>query len=67
VQAYSPRNVVHAFRLHLPDEIDDEFAAWLAEAYEVGAQHHPSGGRQTTADMPPTASASSFGGRPEAR
>jgi hypothetical protein len=54
VQAYSPKNVVHAFRLDRPDEIDDEFAAWLAEAYEVGGQHHLSGGRQTTADTPPS-------------
>jgi hypothetical protein len=32
--------VLHAFRLHAPDEVDDEVAAWLAEAYRVGAQEH---------------------------
>ena len=36
----APRNVLHAFRLHAPDEVDDEVAAWLAEAYRVGAQEH---------------------------
>jgi hypothetical protein len=40
VQTYSPRNVLHAFRLASPEEIDDEFAGWLAEAYEVGEQKH---------------------------
>jgi len=37
---FSPRNVLHAFRLTSPDEIDDEFAGWLAEAYAVGEQRH---------------------------
>jgi hypothetical protein len=40
VQAFSPRNVLHAFRLHSPDEVDAEFAGWLAEAYRVGEQRH---------------------------
>jgi hypothetical protein len=40
VETYSPRNVLHAFRLTAPDEIDDEFAAWLGEAYRVGRQEH---------------------------
>jgi hypothetical protein len=40
VETYSPRNVLHAFRLTEPDEVDDEFAGWLAEAYEVGRQRH---------------------------
>jgi hypothetical protein len=40
VQVFSPRNVLHAFRLANPDEVDDEFAQWLAEAYRVGAQEH---------------------------
>jgi hypothetical protein len=31
---------VHAFRLTGPAEVDQEFAAWLAEAYQVGAQRH---------------------------
>jgi Domain of unknown function (DUF5655) len=37
VEAYSPRNVVHAFRLTAPADVDHEFAGWLAEAYQVGA------------------------------
>jgi len=40
VDTYSPRNVVHAFRLASPADVDGEFVAWLAEAYQVGAQHH---------------------------
>ena len=44
VDTYSPRNVVHAFRLRSPDEVDDEVRAWLAEAYAVGEQRHLGGG-----------------------
>ena len=40
VETYSPRNVVHTFRLTSPADVDDEFVAWLAEAYQVGAQKH---------------------------
>jgi hypothetical protein len=40
VDTFSPRNVVHAFRLASPAEVDAEFAAWIGEAYRVGAQHH---------------------------
>jgi hypothetical protein len=40
IDALSPRNVVHAFRLTAPDEVDDQFTAWLGEAYAVGAQRH---------------------------
>jgi len=40
VETISPRNVVHAFRLTSAAEIDDEFVAWLAEAYQVGTQQH---------------------------
>ena len=40
IEALSPRNVVHAFRLAGPGEVDQEFAGWLAEAYRVGAQEH---------------------------
>ena len=40
VDAYSPRNVVHAFRLSGPADVDTEFGAWLAEAYAVGEQRH---------------------------
>jgi len=40
VESFSPRNHLHAFRLAGPDEADEEVAAWLAEAYQVGAQRH---------------------------
>jgi hypothetical protein len=40
VDTFSPRNVVHAFRLASPADVDPEFAAWLGEAYRVGAQRH---------------------------
>jgi hypothetical protein len=38
--AYSPRNIVHAFKLATPDDVDSEFAGWLGEAYRVGSQEH---------------------------
>ena len=38
VEVFSPGNVLHAFRLHSPDEVDEEFSGWLAEAYLVGTQ-----------------------------
>ncbi len=40
IEVYSLRNVLHAFRLSSPAEVDEEFGAWLAEAYEVGEQRH---------------------------
>jgi uncharacterized protein DUF5655 len=40
IDSFSPRNHVHQFRLARLDEVDDEVAAWLAEAYLVGQQHH---------------------------
>jgi hypothetical protein len=40
IDTYSPRNIVHTFRVHGPDEVDDEVAGWLAQAYRVGAQEH---------------------------
>ena len=40
VQVFSPRNVLHAFRLTGPDEVDPAFVGLLTEAYEVGQQHH---------------------------
>ena len=40
VDTISPRNVVHAFRLAAPGEVNAEFTGWLAEAYRVGAQQH---------------------------
>ena len=46
IQTFSPRNVLHAFTLTGPREVDAEFAGWLAESYDVGAQlhlHRPAG------------------------
>jgi Domain of unknown function (DUF5655) len=40
VQTISPRNHVHAFRLRTPADVDADVEAWLAEAYDVGAQRH---------------------------
>jgi Domain of unknown function (DUF5655) len=40
VETYSPRNVLHAFRLGSPEEVDEELRGWLAEAYDVGCQRH---------------------------
>lgn len=40
VETFSPRNHLHAFRLSSPAEVDDQFRAWLAEAYLVGDQQH---------------------------
>lgn len=40
VETFSPRNVLHAFRLTSPDEIDPQFQGWLVEAYDVGQQRH---------------------------
>jgi hypothetical protein len=40
VEVFSRRNVLHAFRLTHPDEVDEELAGWLAEAYQVGEQKH---------------------------
>jgi hypothetical protein len=38
VEVFSPRNVLHAFRLTSPAQVDAEFAGWVAQAYRVGAQ-----------------------------
>jgi len=40
IEVFSARNVLHAFRLLGPDDVDAEFAGWLAEAYDVGRQRH---------------------------
>jgi Domain of unknown function (DUF5655) len=40
IDALSARNLVHHFRLTSPDQVDEEFTAWLAEAYQVGGQQH---------------------------
>ena len=40
VETFSRRNHVHVFRLGDVSELDDEFQAWIAEAYAVGEQKH---------------------------
>jgi Domain of unknown function (DUF5655) len=40
IETFSARNHLHAFRLMHEADIDDEFCAWLAEAYRVGNQEH---------------------------
>jgi len=40
IDSISPRNHVHHFRLARLEEVDDEIAGWLAEAYRVGEQRH---------------------------
>ncbi|GAA1684065.1 hypothetical protein GCM10009745_30630 [Kribbella yunnanensis] len=40
VEVYSPRNVLHAFRLSDPSEVDAEVEDWLARAYAVGCGLH---------------------------
>lgn len=40
IEVYSRSNVLHAFRLTRPDDVDDEVRAWLVEAYAVGRQAH---------------------------
>ena len=40
IETFSPRNHLHAFRLTGMDDLDDEFKAWLVEAYAVGRQEH---------------------------
>lgn len=40
IQTFSPRNHMHVFRLTRREEIDEEFRAWLSEAYAVGQQRH---------------------------
>ena len=40
IETFSPRNHLHAFRLMSESDIDDEFRAWMNEAYRVGNQEH---------------------------
>jgi hypothetical protein len=34
-----PRDYIYHFKLSDPSQLDDEVAAWIAEAYQVGVQH----------------------------
>ncbi|MBO3751650.1 hypothetical protein J5X84_36725 [Streptosporangiaceae bacterium NEAU-GS5] len=40
IEVFSPRNVLHPFRLDDPAQVDEEFAGWLELAYRVGRQEH---------------------------
>ena len=40
VITYGPHNHEHDFRLTTVDEVDDDVAGWLSEAYAVGEQQH---------------------------
>ncbi len=39
IESLSPRSHVHHFRIHSLDELDDEVAAWLCEAYRWGRRN----------------------------
>ncbi len=43
IQVYSPRNVLHEFRIDQPEQIDASFLALCREAYKVGQQQHLTG------------------------
>lgn len=40
VSPYTKRLFVHHYRIATPDQLDDEFAGWIREAYAVGAGAH---------------------------
>ena len=40
IETFSPRNHLHAFRFENVSDVDEEVAAWIAEAYQVGEQRH---------------------------
>lgn len=40
IETISPRNHVHHFTIRHVREVDEEVAAWLREAYQVGLQQH---------------------------
>jgi hypothetical protein len=37
---YTRRLVVHQFRISAPEQLDEEFAGWVREAYLVGQGQH---------------------------
>jgi hypothetical protein len=37
---YTKRLFVHQFRVTALDQLDEEFAEWVREAYEVGEEGH---------------------------
>lgn len=51
---YTKRLFVHHFRIQSPDQLDDEFAGWLREAYAVGAGAHVKEPQTKGVDKPPS-------------
>jgi Domain of unknown function (DUF5655) len=37
---YTKRLVVHQFRVSVPEQLDEDFAGWVREAYQVGQGEH---------------------------
>jgi hypothetical protein len=37
---YTKRLLVHQFRISAPEQLDEEFAGWVREAYQVGQGEH---------------------------
>ena len=37
---YTKRLVVHQFRISAPEQLDEDFAGWVREAYQVGQGGH---------------------------
>lgn len=40
IEVFSTHNVLHAFRLTGPDDVDADVRRWLAAAYRIGRQEH---------------------------
>jgi hypothetical protein len=40
IEMMTPTCYVQHFRIHTPDDLDDEVDSWLREAYQVGEQKH---------------------------
>jgi hypothetical protein len=40
VSPYTKRLLVHQFRITAPEQLDEEFAGWVREAYQVGEGGH---------------------------
>jgi hypothetical protein len=40
IEEFSRHNVLHAFRLQGPEDVDADVRAWLAAAYRIGRQEH---------------------------
>jgi endogenous inhibitor of DNA gyrase (YacG/DUF329 family) len=56
IQAFSPINQVHQFRIYRAEEVDVEVASWLREAYAVGEQRHLDSRRSRSSSLRPLTS-----------